>query len=216
MALFRTVLISTLVLMAASSRGDDSSVQAKRLFTSGRQHFDLGEYRDALRDFKEGYRLKDDPVFLYNIAQCHRLLNENTDAIHAYKVYLQRAPNAPNRGEVERKIAALEEAVASQQKASTTPPTGVLAPDRQGATTQETPPPTENKPAGTDTTSHAASSDNTLTKSAPDRAQPTPVYKKWWLWTAVGVVVVAGVGVGLGVGLTRNSSSGTTFPSVQF
>lgn len=30
-----------------------------------------------------------------------------------------------------------------------------------------------------------------------------PVYKRWYVWTAVGLVVAAGVGVGLGVGLTR-------------
>ena len=40
-------------------------------------------------------------------------------------------------------------------------------------------------------------------KPAPAE-QRTPVYKKWWLWTIVGVVVVGGVAVGLGVGLTQN------------
>ena len=34
--------------------------------------------------------------------------------------------------------------------------------------------------------------------------EPTPVYKKWWLWTIVSVVVVGGaLGVGLGLGLRK-------------
>jgi tetratricopeptide (TPR) repeat protein len=215
MGKLRLVLVVLLTCAAAPSFADDVAAQAKRYFTSGRQHFDLGEYRDALRDFKEGYRLKDDPVFLYNIAQCHRLLNENQDAIHAYKIYLTRAPNAPNRDEVERKIAALQEAIASQEKASSTPPSGVLPPDRagQGQTTVENTPP-NNKPAETATTTSGDS--NALTKTAPAREERTPVYKKWWFWTAIGGVVVVGVGVGLGVGLTRGSSSGTVYSPVQF
>jgi hypothetical protein len=43
----------------------------------------------------------------------------------------------------------------------------------------------------------------------------TPIYKRWWLWTAVGVGVAAvgvGLGVGLGLGLSHAPSShfGTT------
>jgi tetratricopeptide (TPR) repeat protein len=39
-----------------------------------------------------------------------------------------------------------------------------------------------------------------------EKPKPTPVYKRWWLWTTVGLVVAAGVGVGLGVGLTQNAT----------
>jgi tetratricopeptide (TPR) repeat protein len=39
---------------------------------------------------------------------------------------------------------------------------------------------------------------------------PTPVYKRWWLWTIVGVVVVAGVGVGLGLGLGQKGAPDST------
>jgi hypothetical protein len=55
---------------------------------------------------------------------------------------------------------------------------------------------------------------NTLVATAPP-PRKTPVYKKWWLWTAVGGVVVVGVAVGLGVGLS-GSSGPATFPRVSF
>jgi tetratricopeptide (TPR) repeat protein len=208
----QAILALGLVLaLGGVAAADDASV-AKRYFVSGSKHFDLGEYSEALSDFKEGYRRKDDPVFLYNIAQCHRLLNQNTEALRAYKTYLRRAPDAANRGEVERKIAAIEEAQAAANKASTTPPNLVLPPDSHGsepATTGTTTAPTTGEPA-------TSTSGNALTATAPPRDERQPIYKKWWLWTAVGVVVVgAGLGLGLGLGLSKSSNS-TTYPAVQF
>ena len=39
----------------------------------------------------------------------------------------------------------------------------------------------------------------------PTATPRTPLYKKWWLWTAVGAAAI-GLGAGLGVGLTRGPS----------
>jgi tetratricopeptide (TPR) repeat protein len=185
-----------LMLLAAprSEAADDVATQAKRLFVTGRQHFDLGEYTDALKDFKEGYRLNDDPVYLYNIAQCERLLGHDNEALRAYQVYLQRSPDAPNRDEVERKIAALREAVAAHKEAGSKPPNQVLSPDAQA-----------NAPSSPE-----------LTAEKKRTSEHKPVYKKWWLWTTIGIVAVAGAGVGLGIGLSRTGSSGTTYTAVQF
>ena len=41
----------------------------------------------------------------------------------------------------------------------------------------------------------------------------TPVYKKWWLWTAVAAVVVVGVGVTAGVLASRDD--GVSGPHAQ-
>jgi hypothetical protein len=51
-----------------------------------------------------------------------------------------------------------------------------------------------------------------VVQTAPSSA-PTPVYKKWWLWTIVGVVVV-GAAVGAGVGVA--SSGGNSAPGSHF
>src|SRR5581483_10419669 len=112
------LMVLLIVCAAGPLRADEAAntAAAKRLFASGTKHFDLNEFELALADFKEGYRLKDDPVFLYNIAQCHRLLNHDVEAMRFYKSYLRRSPNAPNKREVENKIRALDEAIASQEK----------------------------------------------------------------------------------------------------
>jgi hypothetical protein len=76
------LLVSTIT--AGSAYADDTA-DAKRLFASATKHFDLAEYEAALADFKEGYRHKDDPVFLYNIGQCYRLMKgHEEDAIRFY------------------------------------------------------------------------------------------------------------------------------------
>jgi tetratricopeptide (TPR) repeat protein len=210
--------VAVLILSAidwAPARGDDTS-EARRLFASGTKHFDLSEFDEALEDFKNAYRFKDDPVFLYNIAQCHRLLKHNEDAVRFYKSYLRRAPTSPRRHEVELKIAALEEAIALGQRAQTIPPTSVVS--SQGAHGEphefgpELSPAVERARAASPPAPAAVTG---IGVQASARRE-TPLYKKWWLWTAVGAVAAIGIGVGVGVGVTQRRSSGTTFPAVSY
>jgi tetratricopeptide (TPR) repeat protein len=176
---------------AAPARADDDAAEAKRLYMSGMRHFNLAEYEAALADFKEGYRRKDDPVFLYDIAQCYRLTKgHEEDAIKFYRNYLRAAPTAPNRDDVEKKITSLEQALAMQENVRRQPPSTLHPVDG-----------------------------STVTVTSDGATAKKPVHKQWWLWTAVGAVVVVGggVGVGLGVGLSGKSQPGTTaFPPVDF
>jgi tetratricopeptide (TPR) repeat protein len=207
------VLVSLLGVVSSPALAQSDDVgKAKKLFFSGTKHFDLGEYDQALADFKEAYRLKDDPVLLYNIAQAHRMLKHYEEALRAYKTYLARSTDQSHRADVNQKIAALEEAIEKQNKASNLPPTGVITthPDA----TEQSPPPS---PTATTTTPPPA----TTTTQPEVVARPPerkPLYKKWWLWTAVGAVVVVAVGVGVGVGVAESNKPlpGTAFPGVTF
>jgi tetratricopeptide (TPR) repeat protein len=122
------------------------------------RHYDLSEWEPALIDFKEAYRNKPDPAFLYNIAQCHRKLGHANDAITFYQSYLRRAPNAGNREEVERRIAEIE-----PLRPAGLATTGAAAPGG---------------PAGLDLRAH----DETAAKPS------SPLVSRWWFWTAVGAV----------------------------
>ena len=51
-------------------------------------------------------------------------------------------------------------------------------------------------------------------RTAPPPTSGPPVYKQWWLWTAVGGALAVGVGVGLGVGLSQSSDH--LFPTIVF
>lgn len=70
--------------------------------------YNLGHFQQALAEYEAAYMAVQDPPFLFNIAQCHRKLGNGKDAIAFYRSYLRVAPNAPNRPEVQRRIAELE------------------------------------------------------------------------------------------------------------
>lgn len=171
------IALGVVLAFAPSMAGAQSPPPAQDL-ASARAHFERGQrlfkvsrYREALEEFKESYLVKPDPVFLYNIAQCHRLLGERSEAIMFYRRYLEGAPESRNRAEVEKRIADLEEA--NRAAASITPPPAAIAP----------PPP----PAPAPTAPEAA----VTGRAAPDDHHP--VYRRWWFWTGVGAAVAAGV-----------------------
>jgi tetratricopeptide (TPR) repeat protein len=82
--------------------------QVKRLFEEGMNLYDLGKYSQAITAFETAFTTLPDPVFLYNIAQAHRMAGNTKDAISFYRTYLRKVPDAPNAGEVKDWIAQLE------------------------------------------------------------------------------------------------------------
>ena len=82
--------------------------KAKEHFSSGQRLFTVSRYREALEQFKEAYVNIQDPVFLFNVAQCHRLLGERAEAVRFYRRYLEAAPKAPERARAEKWISELE------------------------------------------------------------------------------------------------------------
>lgn len=108
----------------AAKESPGAADSAKAHFKLGRTHYQLGEYRDALVEFKEAYRLKQDASFLFNIGQCHRQLGELAEAIKLYGSYLREAPDAPNRAEVERFVREMKETLEKREReeAASAPP----------------------------------------------------------------------------------------------
>ena len=94
------------------------------LEASGQRHFDLAEYAAAVRDFKEAYRLTDQPGFLYNIAQAFRLGGDCRQALTFYKTFVRRVPDAPNLAKVKERISEMEACVAKLPPVSTGNGTG--------------------------------------------------------------------------------------------
>jgi tetratricopeptide (TPR) repeat protein len=190
-SLLVATLIGFLVWVPSAHAG---KAEARDAFRKGTQHYNLGEYKEAFAAFKDAYRYYEDPSFLFNIGQCQRQLDQKRDAIRSFKAYLRESQNAPNRVEVEKLIASLETALREEQAGS--PPIGTMPPNRDAAQ-RPTPLPESSEHTG-------------VVQKGPETR--TPVYKKWWLWTAVGAVAV-GLAVGLGVGLTQSSS--VQYPSAM-
>jgi tetratricopeptide (TPR) repeat protein len=177
------VLVFTPGVAHGQSAGDDAAT-AKTHYAMGVRHFDLSEFDEALVEFKEAYRAKPDPAFLYDIGQCHRRLGHTDDAITSYQSYLRRAPDAKNKEEVERRIAelvSLRDADAASNANSAggkeqPSPTSVAAQEKAASRAAKGP-------------SNTASLDFGV-RDEPLRQSSGVFYKRWWFWTAVGVVAV--------------------------
>jgi tetratricopeptide (TPR) repeat protein len=103
--------------------------------------YDIQKYSEAVEEYQKAYEIGGDPAMLYNVAQAFRLNDQVSEALHAYRRYLQRSPNARNRADVERKIGELERTLETRRKAAeaaaaTAPPAPISAttPADQGPT----------------------------------------------------------------------------------
>jgi tetratricopeptide (TPR) repeat protein len=186
------MVVALLLSLSSVAAAKGSKEAARAAFKQATQHFNLGEYGDALDAFKEAYRNFEDPVFLFNIAQCQRMLGNKQEAVRGYRTFLREAPDAPNRAEVQALVSNLEQQLRTEEAAQHTPPQGTEPPSRSATPAPAVP------EAGV--------------VASPAATHERPVYRKWWLWTAVGVAA-AGLAVGLGVGLTRG---GTSYPQSSF
>jgi hypothetical protein len=126
---------------ATTARADDAQ-KARDLFTQGNTYFDLGQFDKAIDAWQSGYQLKNDPGFLYNIAQAYRTMGDAQKAIFFYKRYLSNSPKAHNRSEVEQKIEALQKQLSQQEQAKDLPPPGPFGPGNPAATAPPAPPET--------------------------------------------------------------------------
>jgi len=198
--MIRASVASGLVLLVAMGVAtakpvESSRLEARRHYDAGLAHFNLREYPQAIEEFQAAYRLRPDPVFLYNLGQSYRLAENPDQALYFYRAYVRTAPGAPNRAEVDERIAALEKLIEERRNAPP-PPAPATAPTE----TKPAPVPSVATPAPAPAPTEAATAAPTVT-----RTEKKPVYKKWWFWT-VGAVVVAGAAVGLGVGLTQKAT----------
>jgi len=163
-----------------------AAAQAREYFERGEAFFKLEKYKEALEQYEQGYLAKADASFLYNIAQCHRLMGDKPAALRFYKRFLNEATHVPNRPVVEQHIQDLESSLANEAPVPAPPPAPLPA----------APEPATASPA-------------LVGQPAPGSTSSTsrdgqPVYKKWWFWTIVGAVAIGG---GVGAYLATRSSS---------
>ena len=165
--------------------------EARKLFEAGQLAFAEGRYERALKYFEESHALSQRHILLYNIGTARDRLGQSQSAIDAYREYLSKVPAAKNQMDVMERIHVLEIAVADEAL--------------------RRPVMTPNEAARTDLARH---DDGGLTlANGNSQSERTPVYKKWWLWTSIGVVVVAGVTVGI-VAAAQKGDGGTRDPLV--
>jgi tetratricopeptide (TPR) repeat protein len=162
--------------------------KAREHFKSGEAFFKLEKYNDALEQYEQGYMARSDASFLYNIAQCHRLMGNKTAALRFYRRFLDEATRVPNRPMVEQHIHDLEKALAEA------PPEAPPAPPPPVA------PPIDLSPPASSPTTREATLVGAPGDAGASASSDVPLTKRWWFWPAVGVVAIgAGIGTYLAV-----------------
>jgi len=122
-----------------SASSSDAKAVALKAFQRGTAHYQREEYDKAIEQFESGYQAVPQAVFLYNIAQSHRLAGRPDRALSFYRQYLQLSPDAKNRPEIEERIATLEKQIGpaptlivpSAVPAAEPAPEGMITPDQE-------------------------------------------------------------------------------------
>lgn len=136
-ALLVIVAMASTVFADEASERQQARVEAKSHYTKGVTAFDLGQYDLAITEYEAAYKIINEPSLLYNLGQAHRLARHPSQALHFYRVYLIKVPNASNRVEVETKMRALEASIELEQKTRNMPPDAPRLPEP----TRNDPPP---------------------------------------------------------------------------
>jgi hypothetical protein len=191
------MLLFLIVCTGSVAHAENKAVAREAFEVAGRL-YDLGHFQEALDGFKRAYLNYPSPAFLFNIAQCHRALGNKNEALLVYRAFLRKSVDAKERNEVRALVAQLEEALAAEASAKNAPPVGTAAPS---------PPPPPENPAAHEAAEPVRVAPAPLVVKLEHRVLPParrPIYRRWWLWTAVGVAAAA-VAVGVGVGVTHAS-----------
>jgi hypothetical protein len=100
--------IAPVVAHAESSDEAEITAMAKEHYKLGLDAYKNGKYPEAIKELKKAYLLKRLPALLLNIGATYRKMGDIDNAVYYYKKYLAEAPDAKDRGEVQKTLAELD------------------------------------------------------------------------------------------------------------
>lgn len=200
----RCVILAVVLCFCSPAQADDF-----------RTHYELAvalyraqKYEAAIPEFKAAYALDPRPELLFNVAQSCRKSGHPGEAVEFYERYL--AADSQLDAETRRKVAsylaesrntqaALEREVQRRLAAA-------KAESEPALVSSPVPAPPQEPPAAV--SAPVAAEPRSVQPVRTETPARTPLWRRWWLWTAVGGGVVLG-GVALGVGLSASGSQPT-------
>ena len=228
--MLRGVVAAALVCALAGVAFADNKEVAKQAYSEGKRQYDLGEYEAALTAFKKAYLNYEEPVFLFNIAQCYRAMGDRAGAVRSYRAFLRNWPKAPNREQVERIVSELEAAIAQDQTVRAAPPQETLSPPKSGepptpeaahAEAQPKPAPSMQPEAAPNQTSEPKATATAPPAAPPkhdelvgmveiqpnfDRPSGSAAPVRWWAWTLIALGVGGLAAAAVVIGVTQSSA----------
>jgi tetratricopeptide (TPR) repeat protein len=97
----------------------DPSARAMELFRRGSELYSQAKYSAALDAFLDAQSLYPSPDFHYNIGACYEQLENYEQAVRSFQSYLRNRSDAPDRANIEVRIARLSRIVEERKKSNT-------------------------------------------------------------------------------------------------
>lgn len=164
-------------------------VEVDEHVAQGRRLYLLGRYQDAIAEYRRAYELRADPRFLFQIAEAYRQLGATEQALFYYERYLAGAAAGPAGAAAGPDRAVAEQRVAEIESLRAAPPPAS---------------PSAGVVAGPGAT------------AGPGARRPTPIWRRWWLWTAIGVALAAGTTAAVLAGRSEASTPSTDLGDKKF
>jgi len=185
---------------------------AKAHYRTGELNYERGAYPDAAKEFEEAYRLSSRAELLYNMGKSYDGAGDMRGALIAYRRFLATVQTSPDRPFVEKRASELNVIIARLEIAASVDGATVTIDGTRLGVTPLAPPVLEINP-GVHTIEIAAEGYGTYHSNlkleraeshkvdaqlislvkvirVETRAKEVPVYKRWYVWTAVGIVLV--------------------------
>lgn len=109
-----SAVLCAAVKPAIAEPGDDAKPAAAtsaevhervvELVTQSAEHYEAGRFQRAVELLSQAFALEASPTIQYNLARAYEGLGDIPRALIAYRLYLELAPEAQDRGAVERRI----------------------------------------------------------------------------------------------------------------
>ncbi len=147
-ALVAATTLSVVPVSAQSEPSDETRAAARAAYARGQELHRAGQYAESEAAFLEAYELIPNPVVLLGVAEARERAENAVGTVEVLERYLNERTDAPDRADVEARIARLRELPATLVIASE--PSGAQVSLNGSATGQTTPTEIE-VPAGTHT-----------------------------------------------------------------
>jgi hypothetical protein len=198
-----TLLLALAAAGVAQARDSDPVAVGRYHLRKANQLAGEDHCHSAIHEYTLAYEKLRDPFVLFNRAECYRRIGQAEKATSDYRAFLEAVPAAPNRADIEAKVAALTqprppvapaaEPPAAAPPAPRPPPPAFTEPPRQPVVV---PPPVEIEPPAREP-SGPASPAAVLSQPAPAAPPAEPDSASGhtghlWLWIAIGAAVVGG------------------------
>ncbi len=179
------LLAMIFILLLANPRYARPADPYQQHYQQAEQAYQAGRYEDALRELQAAYAVRPWPQLLFNMGKACQKLGRAQQALDYFDRYLRA--DLTITAEARAKV----EAIQAELRAQLPPP----EPPRAEPPSQEPP-----MPAAPVAQSVPLAEQGAVSVKA--KAEPRPIYKRWWFWTTIGAVAAGAVVAGVVVGTT--------------